>query len=303
MSQRSGKARAKELRSLRVVPYSRNRTIEALTGTTWGAPSYNSYLVRRCHELVTKQVSDLTVEDLRLLIGQNIALPYLIPLALEKLEEDPLAAGDFHPGDLLDAVTRSLPRFWEVNPALRSQLEAIIASVPAASKLRRLDEISRSDEEDDDTIDLVQELAATPGGPQQLITRYARTTSAILARTISFTLASIAASGTAASAATLFDFIRALSVDDDSTHINCLTALQRQAINDCPWPSLDHPPPTLLLFLEKCLAGHELVRLTAIDYVNQLIHRRWLPGHFTKPQLTAFRASLNRLGLEAILAW
>jgi hypothetical protein len=38
------------------------------------------------------------------MIGQKIGLPYLVPLAINALEQDPLAQGDYYPGDLLANV-------------------------------------------------------------------------------------------------------------------------------------------------------------------------------------------------------
>jgi hypothetical protein len=39
----------------------------------------------------------LTVAQIGLLIGQSQALPYLLPVALDRLDRDPLVAGDFNP--------------------------------------------------------------------------------------------------------------------------------------------------------------------------------------------------------------
>lgn len=121
-------------KELRVTTFARNRTVEALVGKKWGAPSYDSHVVRRTHELVKKRVDELSVEDLRLLIGQKIALPYLVPVAIEQLERDPLVQGDFYPGDLLASVLQVTPMFWEVNPPFRERLVVALAaleSVPA----------------------------------------------------------------------------------------------------------------------------------------------------------------------------
>ena len=46
------------------------------------------------------------VEDLRIMIGQEIGLDYLIPVAVAELEREPLAEGDYYPGDLLANVIR-----------------------------------------------------------------------------------------------------------------------------------------------------------------------------------------------------
>jgi hypothetical protein len=46
------------------------------------------------------------------MIGQNIGLDHLIPLAIEKLKQNPLAEGNFYPGDLLVNVLRADCKFW-----------------------------------------------------------------------------------------------------------------------------------------------------------------------------------------------
>jgi hypothetical protein len=81
--------------------------------------------VTECHRLRRVQLRLLTVENLRILIGQSIGLLFLIPLALEQLEKNPLAEGDFYPGDLLCAVLRVKADFWEVHAQLREQVGGI----------------------------------------------------------------------------------------------------------------------------------------------------------------------------------
>jgi len=56
------------------------------------------------------------------MIGQNISLDFLIPIAMEKLDQNPLAEGSFYAGDLLVNVLRSNPRFWSKFPALALKL-------------------------------------------------------------------------------------------------------------------------------------------------------------------------------------
>lgn len=47
------------------------------------------------------------------MIGQNVGLEYLIPLAMEQLDSDILAEGDLFEGDLLQSVLDSDPSYWE----------------------------------------------------------------------------------------------------------------------------------------------------------------------------------------------
>ncbi|MET7438265.1 contact-dependent growth inhibition system immunity protein [Streptomyces sp. NPDC005496] len=72
------------------------------------------------HALRSRPVGTLTVEDLRLLIGQNIGLTVLLPLAVEVLHDDPLAEGHMGEGDLLRAVLARAPAVWSVHRDLAS---------------------------------------------------------------------------------------------------------------------------------------------------------------------------------------
>jgi hypothetical protein len=90
----------------------RAKSLQDLDGQVWPEPAYNSYLITTCHRLRRKPLDQLTAEDLRILIGQNIGLDVLVPLAIELLEQNPLVSGDFYPGDLLAAVVRADPAFW-----------------------------------------------------------------------------------------------------------------------------------------------------------------------------------------------
>lgn len=71
-------------------------------------------------------LSDFTMEDLRLMIGQGFAPAYLIPLAIEHLTEDIFVEGDFFPGDLLKSVLALDPAFWKSNPALWREISALL---------------------------------------------------------------------------------------------------------------------------------------------------------------------------------
>lgn len=89
-----------------------SKSLESLEKDIWGEPEYGSYLVTTCHKLRKKQLKDFDIEDLRIMIGQNIGLKYLIPLAIDKLKENILAEGDFYEGDLLKAVLTSEAYYW-----------------------------------------------------------------------------------------------------------------------------------------------------------------------------------------------
>ena len=86
------------------------KTLEMLECDVWPVPDYPSRLVKKAHALRKTPLDDFTVEDLRLMIGQSIGLQYLLPRAMAVLANDPLAEGDFYPGDLLVQVVKISPR-------------------------------------------------------------------------------------------------------------------------------------------------------------------------------------------------
>jgi hypothetical protein len=121
--------------------FDRRKSLQEIEQDDWGEPSYDSYLVGTCHRLRRKPLNEFTVEDLRIMIGQGISLPILIPLAVERLEEDPLAQGDYYPGDLLAAVLRTDEAFWSGHPDSLQRLRQVVRR--ARESTPRLDEMTR----------------------------------------------------------------------------------------------------------------------------------------------------------------
>ncbi len=104
----------------------RQKTLENLENDYWGNPDYDSHLVRRCHELRKLPLDSFTTEDLRIMIGQQISLNYLMPLALEVLTIDLFAEGDFFEGDLLKNVLSIDTDFWNKNKNYWTALNNLI---------------------------------------------------------------------------------------------------------------------------------------------------------------------------------
>jgi hypothetical protein len=91
-------------------------------------PGPTTHLVRRCDELLSVPLNEYTIDDLRIMIGQQIGLPYLILLALEILENDLFAEGDFFPGDLVKNVLSIDVDFWKKNTCMQEQLKILISN-------------------------------------------------------------------------------------------------------------------------------------------------------------------------------
>lgn len=104
-----------------------SKSVSALTGIDYGDPySAPTPLVKRCLEYVFIPIEDLDIEQLRLLIGQQVGLPYLIIQASSQLEKDILAEGDYYPGDLLKNVISVDASFWMEYSDLYKQFKILI---------------------------------------------------------------------------------------------------------------------------------------------------------------------------------
>lgn len=87
-----------------------------------------THVVKRSHELIKLPLNEYTIEDLRLMIGQEFGLLYLIPLAIEKLHDNLFAGGDMFEGDLLANVLQIDHSFWKQNSDLWVQANNLIVN-------------------------------------------------------------------------------------------------------------------------------------------------------------------------------
>jgi hypothetical protein len=102
-------------------------SLEQLEGLSLGDVSNApTNLVKRCIELSKFPLSAFSVEDLRLMIGQQLGLKYLIPLALDKLKDDLFIEADYFPGDLLKNVLNVDTSFWLQNKNVWNHLHSLL---------------------------------------------------------------------------------------------------------------------------------------------------------------------------------
>ncbi len=107
-------------------------TLDDVDPPAWGpAPPDATSLIKRCHELRTKPLVDFTVEDLRIMVEQRVALNRLVSLALERLQPDRLAEGD----DLLASVLRVDGAFWARSPDLDVSARQLTRGLRARSEV------------------------------------------------------------------------------------------------------------------------------------------------------------------------
>lgn len=103
-----------------------DKTLEELEGRVQEKSVFESHLIVTCEALRKKKLCHFTEEDLRIMIGQKQDLGYLVPMALDVLEENLLAKGDYYNGDLLEAVINVPNDFWEEHVTYREDLRLLI---------------------------------------------------------------------------------------------------------------------------------------------------------------------------------
>lgn len=94
------------------------KSIEELEKAVWPHDPFESHVVQESQKLRKVPVEKLTNENIRLLISQKIGLQYIVPLAIERLVNNPLASGGLYKGDLLSALANIPQEFWLLYPNL-----------------------------------------------------------------------------------------------------------------------------------------------------------------------------------------
>ncbi len=72
----------------------------------------SSPLVAQISKVSKKPVNTLTDSELRMTIGQQVGLDYLVPFAIDRLSENPFIKADNYYGDLLLSVLAIPSVFW-----------------------------------------------------------------------------------------------------------------------------------------------------------------------------------------------
>lgn len=108
-----------------------DRTLDELDPPRWAPPAADATrLVRTVHELRRVPLGELSAADLRTLLSQQVALPYVLPLAVRLLLEEPLLDACFYEGDLLLAAVNAPASAWALLPELGARLRAVITALP-----------------------------------------------------------------------------------------------------------------------------------------------------------------------------
>lgn len=104
-----------------------SRSLQELDGCDWGDPEHrDTTMVKALHAIRRKSMISLTNAELRLAVSQRVGEPFIVWLAIDRLEKAPLLEGDYYPGDLLSALIRQTDEVvWSTNPQLKDKLTAL----------------------------------------------------------------------------------------------------------------------------------------------------------------------------------
>ena len=112
----------------------RQKSLENLEKNNWGeVPQDESSIVQRLYRLRKVPLEKLSTDDIRFMIIQEAGLSFLLTLALELLQDNLYAEGNYYKGDLLAAIFQIKPENWKGNKELWIEIEKLIKN--------RLDEL------------------------------------------------------------------------------------------------------------------------------------------------------------------
>ena len=90
--------------------------------------NYSSSIQLRTYNLYLERIKNYDIDDIRFMIGQNIGLKYLVPIALNYLQKNILIEANYYEGDLLKVVLLLPKDFWKSNLKLYSQVYQLLLS-------------------------------------------------------------------------------------------------------------------------------------------------------------------------------
>jgi len=103
------------------------KSIEQLQCNSRSEAGSPSGVAARCHQFSRVPVKDLSTEQVRLLLSQDVGTIFLLDKTLQILETDILADGDFYPGDLLSAILNINKIYWKTKPDLAARLHVLLS--------------------------------------------------------------------------------------------------------------------------------------------------------------------------------
>ncbi len=106
-----------------------DKTLQQLLDIKWTAENTptdeDSNVVRRGYSVTLKQLKDFTYEDVRFCLSQEIGLIFVVPMAIDILNNDILAEGHMYPGDIVRNLLRVDAEFWNLHTDLALEVKRV----------------------------------------------------------------------------------------------------------------------------------------------------------------------------------
>jgi hypothetical protein len=106
--------------------FDRKSSLENLENDYWVKTNFEVGLIEKCYHYRKIPIQDLSIEQVRLLIGQSIGLDFLLPIAIEFLEKNLLSEGDFYEGDLLESILKIKNDYWKNKRGFHKKIVGLI---------------------------------------------------------------------------------------------------------------------------------------------------------------------------------
>ena len=126
-----------------------SKSLEEIEDNYWGEPEFLSSLVINCHKNRKIPLKELTPDQIRLLLGQDIGTKYLLPLALNILKENPYIECTYYPCDLLLLIVERIDlKYWIEDKILYNEFNMIIEMFNMNFEKENIERIKDLDEYD-----------------------------------------------------------------------------------------------------------------------------------------------------------
>ena len=110
-------------------PHDRSKSIEQLSGYYWLAPDFESNVVLKSHAMRRKPLAELSLEDIRMGVMQQVGVSYLVPLALEVVEKDPYAESLNFPAEIAEVLFNIPFEYWCAHKKLQDRLQRVFERI------------------------------------------------------------------------------------------------------------------------------------------------------------------------------
>jgi len=104
----------------------KDKSISEIKGLPEVKSEFGSSLEKNILKAEQKPIKELTNEDLRILLGQNLHLELIVPIVLDRLKFDILTRSEDLDVMLLTKLLQIESNYWEDNPEIKNTFDSLI---------------------------------------------------------------------------------------------------------------------------------------------------------------------------------